>query len=117
MKFTLSWLREHLETDAGLDDILTVLTRIGLEVESVEDRAKELAAFRVGFALESWDAARTHFNGQGYSDDELISAVEAAANETQSEWDPSDSAAVWFVDTMIYVCQLQLPALKQDDLQ
>ncbi len=49
MKFTLSWLKEHLETTASLDEILTTLTRIGLEVESAEDRAKELAAFRVGY--------------------------------------------------------------------
>ena len=54
---------------------------------------------------------------QGYSRDELLSAVEAAGNETQTEWDPSDSAAVWFIDTMIYVCQLQLAPLKAGDLQ
>ncbi len=47
MKFTLSWLKEHLETDATLDEILAALTRIGLEVEGVEDKAAELAAFRV----------------------------------------------------------------------
>ena len=47
MKFTLSWLKEHLVTEASLDEILTTLTRIGLEVESVEDKAAELAAFRV----------------------------------------------------------------------
>jgi len=49
VKFTLSWLKEHLETTASLDEILTTLTRIGLEVESAEDRAKELAVFRVGY--------------------------------------------------------------------
>ncbi|MCC6918776.1 MAG: phenylalanine--tRNA ligase subunit beta [Alphaproteobacteria bacterium] len=53
MKFTLNWLKEHLDTGASLDDILTVLTRIGLEVESVEDRAKELAAFRVGYVKDA----------------------------------------------------------------
>ncbi|MBL9009792.1 MAG: phenylalanine--tRNA ligase subunit beta [Alphaproteobacteria bacterium] len=47
MKFTLSWLKEHLVTEASLDEILVTLTRIGLEVESVEDKAAELAAFRV----------------------------------------------------------------------
>ena len=40
MKFTLSWLKEHLDTDASLDDIVAKLTMIGLEVESVEDKAK-----------------------------------------------------------------------------
>ena len=38
MKFTLSWLKEHLETDATLDQICETLTMIGLEVESVDDK-------------------------------------------------------------------------------
>lgn len=51
MKFTLSWLREHLETDAPLDRIAETLTRIGLEVEGIEDRAAPLAPFVVGEVL------------------------------------------------------------------
>jgi len=39
MKFTLSWLKEHLDTDATLDEICTRLTQIGLEVEEVDDKA------------------------------------------------------------------------------
>jgi phenylalanyl-tRNA synthetase beta chain len=39
MKFTLSWLKDHLETDATLDEICTRLTEIGLEVEDVDDKA------------------------------------------------------------------------------
>lgn len=39
MKFTLSWLKEHLETDATLDEICERLTAIGLEVEDVDDKA------------------------------------------------------------------------------
>lgn len=39
MKFTLSWLKDHLETDASLDEIVETLTMIGLEVEEVDDRA------------------------------------------------------------------------------
>ncbi|MEM1288086.1 MAG: phenylalanine--tRNA ligase subunit beta [Pseudomonadota bacterium] len=39
MKFTLSWLKDHLETDADLDTITETLTAIGLEVEVVDDRA------------------------------------------------------------------------------
>ncbi|MDQ0455474.1 phenylalanine--tRNA ligase subunit beta [Rhizobium paknamense] len=39
MKFTLSWLKDHLETDATLDEICERLTAIGLEVEDVDDRA------------------------------------------------------------------------------
>lgn len=47
MKLTLSWLNEHLDTEATLAEIVDKLTMIGLEVESVEDRAKELAPFTV----------------------------------------------------------------------
>ena len=39
MKFTLSWLKDHLETDASLDEIVERLTPIGLEVEAVDDKA------------------------------------------------------------------------------
>ncbi len=39
MKLTLSWLKDHLETDASLDEIVERLTSIGLEVESVDDKA------------------------------------------------------------------------------
>ncbi|MFD0917316.1 phenylalanine--tRNA ligase subunit beta [Pseudahrensia aquimaris] len=39
MKFTLSWLKDHLETNATLDEIVETLTMIGLEVEDVDDRA------------------------------------------------------------------------------
>ncbi len=48
MKFTLSWLKEHLETDEALDAILDKLTLIGLEVEEVFDPAAALAPFVVG---------------------------------------------------------------------
>jgi phenylalanyl-tRNA synthetase beta chain len=47
MKFTLSWLREHLDTKVKLDEIAGTLTRIGLEVEDVFDPAVTLAPFRV----------------------------------------------------------------------
>jgi phenylalanyl-tRNA synthetase beta chain len=51
MKFTLSWLREHLETDASLDAIVEALTRVGLEVESVENPAEKLGAFTIAKVL------------------------------------------------------------------
>ena len=38
MKFTLSWLKDHLETEASLDEIVEALTMIGLEVEHVDQR-------------------------------------------------------------------------------
>lgn len=51
MKFTLSWLKEHLETDASLDTILETLTAIGLEVEGVENAAEKLAPFTIAHVL------------------------------------------------------------------
>ena len=53
MKFTLSWLREHLETDATLDRITDTLSSIGLEVEGVEDRGAALAPFRIAHVVEA----------------------------------------------------------------
>lgn len=53
MKFTLSWLKQPLETDATLDQIVEQLTMLGLEVEGVEDPAKILAPFRVAKILEA----------------------------------------------------------------
>ena len=47
MKFTLSWLKDHLETKAPLTDILYALTDLGLEVEGVENPAEKLGAFRI----------------------------------------------------------------------
>ena len=51
MKFTLSWLKDHLSTEASLDEILVGLTRIGLEVEGVENPGEKLAAFRIAKVL------------------------------------------------------------------
>jgi phenylalanyl-tRNA synthetase beta chain len=53
MKFTLSWLKEHLDTDASLDVILEGLTRVGLEVEGVEDPTQKLGAFRIARVLSA----------------------------------------------------------------
>jgi phenylalanyl-tRNA synthetase beta chain len=47
MKFTLSWLREHLDTDASVAAIADKLTMIGLEVEKVEDKGEALAPFTI----------------------------------------------------------------------
>jgi phenylalanyl-tRNA synthetase beta chain len=49
MKFTLSWLKDHLETDASVDEICETLTDLGLEVEGVEDRGARLQDFTIGF--------------------------------------------------------------------
>src|SRR5580698_735119 len=53
MKFSLSWLKTWLETDASLDDILTTLSAIGLEVEGSENRATTLAPFIIAEVLEA----------------------------------------------------------------
>ncbi|WP_343313117.1 phenylalanine--tRNA ligase subunit beta [Brucella sp. BE17] len=52
MKFTLSWLKDHLETDATLDEIVEKLTDIGLEVEEVDDRAA-FKAFKIAKVLSA----------------------------------------------------------------
>ncbi len=53
MKFTLSWLKQHLDTTASLDDITYALTDLGLEVEGVEDRGAKLADFTIGHVLSA----------------------------------------------------------------
>ena len=53
MKFTLSWLKDHLDTDASLDEITDALTALGLELEEVHDPAKDLDAFIVGYVVEA----------------------------------------------------------------
>jgi phenylalanyl-tRNA synthetase beta chain len=53
MRFTLSWLRRHLDTDAPLSRIIETLSAIGLEVEGVKDRAAPLASFRIARVVEA----------------------------------------------------------------
>jgi phenylalanyl-tRNA synthetase beta chain len=53
MKFSLSWLKSHLDTDVELDGILDSLNRIGLEVEGVENPADALRAFRVAKVVKA----------------------------------------------------------------
>lgn len=53
MKFTLSWLKEHLDTDASLDQIVETMVAVGLEVESVEDPAERLKDFSIGEVLHA----------------------------------------------------------------
>ena len=58
MKFTLSWLKDHLDTSASLTEIVDTLTRVGLEVESVEDPSAKYDGFVVARVIE----ARQHPN-------------------------------------------------------
>jgi phenylalanyl-tRNA synthetase beta chain len=53
MKFTLSWLKEHLDTRASVAEIADTLTRIGLEVEEVFDPSTALRDFRVAKVLKA----------------------------------------------------------------
>ncbi len=53
MKFTLSWLKDHLQTEASLDDIRQTLDLIGLEVEEIVDPAEKLAPFSVARVVEA----------------------------------------------------------------
>ncbi len=48
MKFTLSWLKSHLETTASVDEICEALTDLGLEVEGVENPLAKLSDFTIG---------------------------------------------------------------------
>ena len=51
MKFSLSWLKDHLETSATAEEIAATLNAIGLEVEGLENPAEKLAGFRVARVL------------------------------------------------------------------
>jgi phenylalanyl-tRNA synthetase beta chain len=53
MKFTLPWLKEHLDTDASLTEIVDKLTMIGLEVENVEDTASQLKPFVIASVISA----------------------------------------------------------------
>ncbi|HRW15345.1 phenylalanine--tRNA ligase subunit beta [Amaricoccus sp.] len=75
MKFTLAWLKEHLDTDATLDAITFALTDLGLEVESVTNPAARLAAFTVGEVI----AASPHPD----ADKLRVCRVATAAGEKQ----------------------------------
>jgi phenylalanyl-tRNA synthetase beta chain len=75
VKLTLSWLEEHLETDAPLDAITDRLTALGLELEDVTDRGADLAVFTVGYVVE----AKPHPNADRLS----VCRVETGAGEVQ----------------------------------
>ncbi|MBV9560180.1 MAG: phenylalanine--tRNA ligase subunit beta, partial [Bradyrhizobium sp.] len=53
MKFTLSWLKDHLDTDDSVEKLADKLTMIGLEVESIEDKAKRLAPFTIARVISA----------------------------------------------------------------
>ncbi|BBU61456.1 phenylalanine--tRNA ligase beta subunit [Methylosinus sp. C49] len=53
MKLTLSWLKDHLETSASLEEVVETLTRIGLEVEHLHDPAAQLKDFRIAHVIDA----------------------------------------------------------------
>src|SRR5471030_640302 len=53
MKFTLSWLKQHLDTDEPLEALADKLTMIGLEVENIEDKAKALKPFTIARVISA----------------------------------------------------------------
>ncbi|NRB10699.1 MAG: phenylalanine--tRNA ligase subunit beta [Rickettsiaceae bacterium] len=53
MRFTLSWLKKFLDTDASLEKIAHTLTHIGLEVEDIDDKASQLGSFEVAEIIEA----------------------------------------------------------------
>lgn len=58
MKFTLSWLKDHLDTSASVEELADKLSSMGLEVEGIDDPARTLAPFTIARVLE----ARQHPN-------------------------------------------------------
>jgi len=53
MKFTLSWLQEHLDTDEPVEKLADKLTMIGLEVENIDDKARALAPFTIARVISA----------------------------------------------------------------
>jgi phenylalanyl-tRNA synthetase beta chain len=53
VKFTLSWLKEHLDTDEPVEKLTDKLTMIGLEVEHIEDKAKQLSPFTIARVISA----------------------------------------------------------------
>src|ERR1700744_6276404 len=53
MKFTLSWLKDHLETSAAIGEIAQAMTMAGLEVEDVVDPGSKLGAFTAARIVEA----------------------------------------------------------------
>ncbi|KXF79200.1 phenylalanine--tRNA ligase subunit beta [Paramesorhizobium deserti] len=82
MKFTLSWLKDHLETDATLEEIVERLTMIGLEVESVDDKSalKPFTIARVLTAERHPDADKLQVLSVDTGDGKPIQVVCGAPN-------------------------------------
>ncbi|MGV8856077.1 MAG: phenylalanine--tRNA ligase subunit beta [Devosia sp.] len=83
MKFTLDWLKEHLDTDASAAEIGETLTLIGLELEGMEDQGKALSSFvtaHIVSAAQHPDADRLRVCKVDAGTGELIDVVCGAPN-------------------------------------
>jgi len=82
MKFTLSWLKDHLDTDASLSEICERLTMIGLEVEAVDDKAalKPFVIAKVVSAVQHPDADKLRVLMVDTGDGKPIQVVCGAPN-------------------------------------
>ena len=82
MKFTLSWLKDHLDTNASLTDICERLTMIGLEVEAVDDKAalKPFVIANVVSAVQHPDADKLRVLMVDTGDGKPIQVVCGAPN-------------------------------------
>src|ERR1700709_508191 len=74
MKFTLSWLKQHLDTDEPLDKLADKLTMIGLEVEAIDDKSKALQPFTIARVISAQqhpnaDRLRPHVVDTGATND------------------------------------------------
>lgn len=83
MKFTVEWLKDHLDTDASLDAIVDRLTMLGLEVESVSNQGAGLEKFVTAHVVEATqhpDADRLRVCRVDFGGDELVQVVCGAPN-------------------------------------
>ena len=83
MKFSLSWLKDHLDTDASLDALAEKLTMIGLEVEHIDDKAKQLQPFTIAeivTAVQHPNADRLRVCTVNAGDDKPLQIVCGAPN-------------------------------------
>ena len=96
MLFTFSWLKEHLETNASLEQITDRLSMLGLEVEDIDNRGKALAPFVIGYIKE----AKPHPNADrlqlcvvdtGNGDEQVVCGAPNAKTGLKGVFAPSGS--------------------------
>ena len=99
MKFTLSWLKKHLETEATLDEILYALTDLGLEVEEVSNPADKLKSFTLAKVQSAEQASRCGSSARVPSGNQRGSASRSSvAHPTRARGSP------WFCASPAITC-------------